>query len=157
MDSVDEAPAGEADSTREQHVRVKLRKPMGMVLAEGSGTVFVEEVISGGNADKSSKIEVGDVISRCAHVDLPRLGNNPEFAMGNLQHMLFCLCMACCLSAAAFDRKHTSHAADAASHLTVVVSSPCAITRLLLAMPQQCDAPPASAKGMQGALEVLPR
>ena len=50
---------------RQQYVRVKLRKPMGMVLSEkNDNVVFVEEITAGGNADKSGKVEVGDIISK---------------------------------------------------------------------------------------------
>ena len=57
---------GTADTadTRQQFIRVKLRKPMGMILAEKADTVFVEEMTSGGNADKSGKVKVGDVVSK---------------------------------------------------------------------------------------------
>ncbi|KAK9842698.1 hypothetical protein WJX74_000829 [Apatococcus lobatus] len=63
----DESSQADQDSTRQQFIRVKLRKPMGMVLSEKSNNVvFVEEISAGGNADKSGKVQVGDVISKCS-------------------------------------------------------------------------------------------
>ena len=68
LGSADDASSTDTNAinldVRQQHIRVKLRKPMGMVLAEKGSTVFVEEMTAGGNADKSGKVEVGDVISK---------------------------------------------------------------------------------------------
>ncbi len=61
---VDRNNGDDTADTRQQFIRVKLRKPMGMVLAEKASTVFVEEMTSGGNADKSGKVRVGDVVSK---------------------------------------------------------------------------------------------
>lgn len=62
--SADETLQADSD-LRQQYIRVKLRKPMGMVLSEkNDNVVFVEEITTGGNADKSGKVEVGDIISK---------------------------------------------------------------------------------------------
>lgn len=43
---------------------VTLRRPLGMVLAENESdkSVFVEEIVEGGNAEKSGKVNIGDVL-----------------------------------------------------------------------------------------------
>eukprot|EP00241_Pyramimonas_parkeae_P011588 CAMPEP_0114254810 /NCGR_PEP_ID=MMETSP0058-20121206/17203_1 /TAXON_ID=36894 /ORGANISM="Pyramimonas parkeae, CCMP726" /LENGTH=205 /DNA_ID=CAMNT_0001369105 /DNA_START=267 /DNA_END=884 /DNA_ORIENTATION=+ len=54
-------------ATVKEEVIVTVRRPLGMVLAEqvGTGSVFVEELVTGGNAELSGEIQVGDVILAC--------------------------------------------------------------------------------------------
>lgn len=49
-------------------IQITLKKPMGLVLADNKTrtSVIVEDVVPGGNADKSGKVQVGDIISRFA-------------------------------------------------------------------------------------------
>ena len=55
-----------AEQTVEQR-SVTLRKPVGVVFAQNKGgPVFVEEVSSGGNADKSGVVQVSDAIATTA-------------------------------------------------------------------------------------------
>lgn len=49
-----------------QEIQVTLRRPLGMTLAEDAERkkVFVEELVSGGNAESSGRVAVGDVVSK---------------------------------------------------------------------------------------------
>ncbi|KAK9817816.1 hypothetical protein WJX72_002663 [[Myrmecia] bisecta] len=59
---------------------VTLRKPLGMVLAEDrvGGATIVEELVPGGNADKSGVVAAGDVVKRCSAYVL-KAGKESEF------------------------------------------------------------------------------
>ena len=47
-------------------VKVKLKRPLGIVLAEDTiaKRVFVEELAQGGNAEKSGRVAVGDIVAK---------------------------------------------------------------------------------------------
>ena len=47
-------------------VEVKLKRPLGIVLAEDTKAkrVFVEELAQGGNAEKSGRVAVGDIVTK---------------------------------------------------------------------------------------------
>lgn len=63
-----------------ERLTVTLRKPMGMVLAEGkSGEVFVESIVEGGNAAEEGSIKVGDVIRKTRAYVLKE-GKSGEYA-----------------------------------------------------------------------------
>lgn len=56
-----------------QTIRLTLRKPLGLVLAERPGPpaeVFIEEIAPGGNADKDGRLAVGDTLVGCSAVIL---------------------------------------------------------------------------------------
>ncbi|KAL4424063.1 hypothetical protein ABPG75_001364 [Micractinium tetrahymenae] len=56
-----------------QTIRLTLRKPLGLVLAERTGPpaeVFIEEIAPGGNADKDGRLAVGDTLVGCSAVIL---------------------------------------------------------------------------------------
>ncbi|EFN59382.1 hypothetical protein CHLNCDRAFT_137860 [Chlorella variabilis] len=64
-------------------IKLTLRKPLGLVLAEreqpgGAAQVFVEEIVAGGNAAKDGQVQVGDVLTRCSAV-LLKAGKEGEF------------------------------------------------------------------------------
>ncbi len=54
------------DRTSYRFIQVTLKKPVGLVLADNKTrtNVIVEEIVPGGNADKSGKVQAGDIISR---------------------------------------------------------------------------------------------
>ncbi|CAK0751030.1 hypothetical protein CVIRNUC_002036 [Coccomyxa viridis] len=66
--STETASVSQEDRTSYRIVQVTLKKPMGLILADSktSQNVFVEEVIPDGNAEKSGKVQVGDILSRCS-------------------------------------------------------------------------------------------
>lgn len=57
-----------------------IKKPLGIVLAENAKdqTVFVEEVVPGGNAEQTGKVQVGDVLVACS-ATLLKAGKEGEF------------------------------------------------------------------------------
>lgn len=74
-----EAAAGE-QGDGQQRINVTLRKPMGMVLAEGKdGNVFVESITEGGNAAEDGSIKVNDIVRRTSAYVLKE-GKSGEYA-----------------------------------------------------------------------------
>ena len=66
--------SGQGDQGDEggRRYRVRVRQPLGIVLAEDAkrNRVFVEEIVPGGNADAVGGIAVGDVLVGCSAVTL---------------------------------------------------------------------------------------
>jgi len=60
---------------------VFFQKPLGLVLAEKGkgGAVFVEDVVAGGNADVSGKVQKGDLLIRCSATVLKSDGLSGSF------------------------------------------------------------------------------
>lgn len=62
-------------------IRLTLRKPLGLVLAERKGpppSVFIEEITPGGNAAKDGRLRVGDTLTKCS-ATLLKAGKEGEF------------------------------------------------------------------------------
>lgn len=73
-------PAAPSQDDGDQRFSVTLRKPMGMVLAEGkNGEVFVESLVEGGNAAEEGSIQVGDVV-RQTRAYVLKEGKSGEYA-----------------------------------------------------------------------------
>ncbi|PSC73495.1 fatty acid-binding adipocyte [Micractinium conductrix] len=79
--TVRSAAAEGAGPAAPQTLRLTLRKPLGLVLAERPGPpvqVFIEEITAGGNAAKDGRLKVGDVLVGCS-ATLLKTGKEGEF------------------------------------------------------------------------------
>eukprot|EP00197_Chlamydomonas_leiostraca_P008785 CAMPEP_0202865750 /NCGR_PEP_ID=MMETSP1391-20130828/6334_1 /ASSEMBLY_ACC=CAM_ASM_000867 /TAXON_ID=1034604 /ORGANISM="Chlamydomonas leiostraca, Strain SAG 11-49" /LENGTH=166 /DNA_ID=CAMNT_0049545627 /DNA_START=147 /DNA_END=647 /DNA_ORIENTATION=+ len=78
--AADSAEATSTSAPAGVEYQLTLKKPVGLVFAQkpSGGPVYVEEVTPGGIADKTGKVQVGDVLSKCSAVVL-KSGKEGEY------------------------------------------------------------------------------